>query len=239
MTGRLLKTAYAITAATPLFCAATPAAFGANDALPQGPGVNLIYSHCQTCHSLQYVEDAKGLLPAQWDSLIAGMQGYGLEVSDEDKARILTYLKTYLGPNPPPEAEAEAETITVDGEAVFQQNCAACHGADGQGQPGYFPELAGNSDLFLDQTFPVQVVLHGISGAISVDGQSYNGSMPALDHLSDDEIAAVVNYVRSAWGNDAQAVSMDAVTADQVAQQREQGMSSQQVHAQREQLVTQ
>ena len=226
-------------AAAVLLCASAPLAHAADDALPDGPGVNLIYSHCQTCHSLQYVEDAKGLLPAQWDSLIASMQDYGVEVSDEDKAKILEYLKTYMGPNPPPEAEAETAAAAVDGSNVFANNCAACHGADGQGQPGYFPELAGNSDLFLGENYPVQVVLHGLSGPITVNGQTYNGAMPALDHLSDDEIAAVVHYVRNAWGNDEQASTVEPVTVKQVAQQRDQDMSATDVHAHREQLTAQ
>ena len=70
--------------------------------------------------------------------------------------------------------------------------------------PGNFPPLAGNPDLFLARDFPPRVVLFaGMSGKIAVKGQTIDGAMPALGELlKDDEIAAVVNYVRGAFGND-------------------------------------
>src|SRR3546814_8369317 len=84
------------------------------------------------------------------------------------KAKVIKYLTTYLGPNPPPaEAAAAAPSAKLDGKTVWQQNCAACHGAKGARQPGYFPPLAGNPDLFTDQAFPVLVVLNGISGPLT------------------------------------------------------------------------
>ena len=62
----------------------------------------------------------------------------------------------------------------------------------------------------------MRIVLHGLSGRVTVKGQTYNGAMPAwADVLSDAEIAAVLTYVRSAFGN-----SAEAVTADKVAQER-------------------
>jgi mono/diheme cytochrome c family protein len=67
---------------------------------------------------------------------------------------------------------------------------------------GQFPPLAGNRDLFLDKTYPLRVVLFGIEGSISVGGTTYEAAMPPFGHLSDAEVAAVVTYVRGAWGND-------------------------------------
>lgn len=218
-----------------LFAGAT-AAFGAGIQLPEGPGANLVYAKCQTCHDLQYVVDAKGLLPAQWKSVLASMQDYGLEVGDQEKSEILKYLTTYLGPNPPPAAKPAARTGEVDGKTVFQQNCATCHGADGKGQPGYFPPLAGNPDLLKDGVFPVLVVLNGISGPITVEGRSYNGSMPAFAHLSDADIAAVVNYIRDTWANKSNASQMKPVTPELVAEQRKHALSPSEVHARREKM---
>lgn len=220
---------------TLLFVAGATAASGAGIQIPEGPGANLVYAKCQTCHDLQYVVDAKGLLPAQWTSVLASMQDYGLEVSDQEKSEILQYLTTYLGPNPPP-AKPAAQAAKVGGKTVYQQSCATCHGAEGKGQPGYFPPLAGNSDLFKDQVFPVLVVLNGISSPITVEGQSYNGSMPAFNHLSDAEIAAVVNFVRDSWGNRSKASQTRPVTAEVVAQQRKQSLSPSEVHARREKM---
>ena len=90
-----------------------------------------------------------------------------------------------------------------DGREIFSQQCIACHQPDGKGVPGQFPPLAGNPDLFLARDFPARMVLFGMSGKIKVMGQEIDGAMPPLgDQLKDDEIAAVVNYVRGAFGND-------------------------------------
>lgn len=214
-----------------LFAGAT-ATSGAGIEIPEGPGSNLVYAKCRTCHDLQYVTDAKGLLPAQWKAVLASMQDYGMEISDQDKSNILKYLTTYMGANPPP-AKPEAQTAKADGKTVYQQNCAACHGADGEGQPGHFPPLAGNPDLFKDRVFPVLVVLNGIGGPITAKGRSYNGNMPAFDHLSNAEIAAAVNFIRDAWGNKPQ---MNPVTPESVAELRKRSLSPSEVHARREKM---
>ncbi len=89
-----------------------------------------------------------------------------------------------------------------DGRAVFNEQCTPCHQADAQGVPGNFPPLAGNPDLFLARDFPARVVLFGLEGKITVKGQQIDGVMPPVGaDLKDDEIAAVVNYVRSNFGN--------------------------------------
>ena len=200
--------------------------------LPKGPGVNVVYAKCQTCHDLQYLVDSKGLMAPQWKSVLASMQDYGLEATPQEKKTILKYLTTYMGPNPPPAASASAaeQTAKVDGAKVFKENCSGCHGPAGKGQPGYFPPLAGNGDIQKDRAFPVLVVLNGLSGPIKVEGQAFNGSMPALDHLSDAEIAAVVNHIRTAWGNQSQ---LQPVTATLVAKERKRSMTPADVHAYR------
>jgi mono/diheme cytochrome c family protein len=172
--------------------------------LPQGPGRDLIYGHCQTCHDLQSVEDSAGIRRGAWDAVLDNMREFGLRISDDQRARILDYLATYLGPNPPAEAPVPTpEMAAVDGAQVFDDTCIACHQADGMGKPGEFPPLTGNHDLFLTPDFLATVVLNGIEGPIDVNGQPFDNAMPPFDFLSDEEIAAVVNYVGSNWGNDA------------------------------------
>lgn len=210
--------------------------------LPPGPGANLVYARCQTCHDLQYVVDAKGLLPAQWKSTLAGMKDYGLTISADDEAAILAYLTTYLGPNPPPATTlapagpgAQAPGAAANGRHVFEENCSACHGPEGAGQAGIYPALAGNADLAKDAGLPARVVLFGLAGPIEAGGASYSGTMPSFGHLGDAEIAAVVNYVRSAWGNAGGAASIDAKA---VAALRAHPLSSADVHAYRAALVS-
>lgn len=231
--GRRQRSVRAACSAAFVIAAAATAMLYAAVPLPKGPGVDLVYARCQVCHDLQFVTDAKGLLPNQWRAVVASMKDYGLKIDDAEQRELVTYLSTYLGPGAPP-ASAVAASATpataVDGRALFMRNCAACHGADGRGQRGTFPPLAGNADVRQDRLLATLVVLHGMSGRIQVDGTTYEGSMPSFGHLSNGEVAAVVNYVRNGLipssGDDSQ-----AVTPALVAAQREHGMSPAEVHA--------
>lgn len=105
---------------------------------------------------------------------------------------------------------------SVDGATVFSGRCAACHQVTGQGLPGAFPPLAGSEFVLGDEERAVRIVLRGLTGPVTVGGQTFNGAMPAwADVLSDAEIAAVLTYVRSSWGNAA-----EAVQAEKVAEER-------------------
>lgn len=96
-------------------------------------------------------------------------------------------------------APAKAGTA-VDGAAVFAARCAACHQANGAGVPGAFPPLAGSEWLATDAKRLAALVLHGMTGTITVKGQAYNGAMPAFGAQIDDaEIAAVLTHVRRQW----------------------------------------
>lgn len=99
------------------------------------------------------------------------------------------------------QAQAQAK---ADGAAVYRK-CAGCHKSTGAGTPGYFPPLAGSAPQLVnaERTFPIRVLLFGLKGKILVEGKTYDGTMPAYgDRLDDDEIAAVLNYILSRWGND-------------------------------------
>jgi mono/diheme cytochrome c family protein len=134
---------------------------------------------------------------------------------------------------------AAARAQTPNGGAIFYEQCAACHQREGQGLPGQFPPLAGNPDLFLARDFPARVVLFGMSGKIHVRGQAIDGTMPPLGDLLDDgQIAAVVNYVRGAFGNAAlphqPMAPLDAATVAGLRKQK--GALSDQVYAYRKAL---
>jgi mono/diheme cytochrome c family protein len=106
----------------------------------------------------------------------------------------------------------------ADGAAIFSARCAACHQATGAGLPSVFPPLAGSNWVNGRDTTVIQIVLHGIQGSLTVNGGKYNGAMPTFGaQLSDAEIAAVLSYVRSQWGNKAGAVSAQQVTAQRTA----------------------
>jgi mono/diheme cytochrome c family protein len=101
----------------------------------------------------------------------------------------------------------------ADGAAVFGSRCVACHQAGGTGLPGVFPPLAGSNWVNGRDTTVVQILLHGIQGTLTVNGVAYNGVMPNWSSLSDAEIAAVLTYVRSQWGNKGGAVDVALVSA--------------------------
>ena len=108
------------------------------------------------------------------------------------------------------------------GQATFGRICAACHQAQGQGLPGTFPPLA-HSDYLASapKAKIIGHVLHGLQGPVTVLGNTYNGAMPAMSFLSDEEIAAVLTYVRSSFGN-----KLDPVTPAEVAAVRDQTASA-------------
>lgn len=219
------------------FCAVPATA--ANIVLPQGPNRDLVYGKCRTCHDLQYLEESAGISGRAWNDLLDSMRQYGLRLDEDTRSKVLEYLSTYLGPNPPPEAPAEETPVAnVDGDQVFSDNCSGCHQPEGQGVAEQFPPLAGNTDLFADKTFPIFVVLHGLSGPIAVKGTTFDAEMPPFDHLSDAEIAAAINYVRSAWGNaDIRPDGFEDVTAADVAAARPGEMDAEGVHALRADAV--
>jgi mono/diheme cytochrome c family protein len=112
---------------------------------------------------------------------------------------------------------SEGTAREVSGATVFSGTCAACHQASGQGSPGMFPPLAGSELVQGDEAKLIRLVLHGLSGPVTVKGQTYNGQMPPWNQLSDAELAAVLTYIRSSFGNSAPAVTADKVAAERTA----------------------
>ena len=98
------------------------------------------------------------------------------------------------------------------GERVFTNNCLACHQATGTGIKGAFPPLAKSDYLNADKKRAIQTVVHGREGAIIVNGESYNSVMPA-QILNDEDVANVLTYVYSAWGNSKKLVTPAEVKA--------------------------
>lgn len=107
---------------------------------------------------------------------------------------------------------------TADGAQLYLAQCVACHQASGAGLPGVFPPLAGAEWVLGPDKLPVNILLHGVSGKLTVKGAEYNGAMPAFkDKLNDVEIAAVLNHIRSNFGNAAGKITPDAVKAEREA----------------------
>jgi nitrite reductase (NO-forming) len=99
------------------------------------------------------------------------------------------------------------------GKSVYNSTCLACHQANGQGLPNVFPPLA-KSDFLKNKEATIDAVVHGLSGEITVNGKTYNGIMPP-QNLNNKQVAAVLTYVYSQWGN-----SGAKVTENEVAKVR-------------------
>ena len=79
--------------------------------------------------------------------------------------------------------------------------------------PGTFPPLAKSDFLMADKTRSIEISLNGHSGPIKVNDQDYNAVMPPMGHAKDDEIAAILTYVRNSWGNEGDPVSVAEVAS--------------------------
>jgi nitrite reductase (NO-forming) len=96
------------------------------------------------------------------------------------------------------------------GKQLYSRTCFACHQAEGQGIPNAFPPLANSDYLNADPNRTIDVVLNGLTGEIEVNGNKYNSVM-TKQNLSDEEVANVLNYVYSQWGNNNTEISPEMV----------------------------
>lgn len=96
-------------------------------------------------------------------------------------------------------AKSMAEKMEF-GKAAYMQTCFACHQAEGQGIANAFPPLAKSDYLNADVNRAIDIILHGKTGEITVNGQKYNSVMTAQT-LTDEEVANVLTYVYNSWGN--------------------------------------
>lgn len=110
--------------------------------------------------------------------------------------------------------KAVADKASPDrGKIVYETYCLACHQADGSGVPNLNPPLIKTEWTTGDKKKLITVILKGMDEEIEVDGESYHNVMPPLTHLSDQEIADVLTYVRSNFSNNASAVTVNEVKA--------------------------
>jgi len=112
-----------------------------------------------------------------------------------------------------------AVPVSADGGQLYTAHCVACHQANGQGLPGVFPPLSSSEWVSAeDPNAMIRIVLHGVQGPLTVGGVQYNGLMPFFhDKFSDEEMSAVINHVRTSFGNSAP--QTDAAYVNQIRQQ--------------------
>jgi mono/diheme cytochrome c family protein len=108
----------------------------------------------------------------------------------------------------------------VDGKQVFSGNCVACHQATGLGLPGVFPPLDGSEWVQGEERVVANILLHGVTGSITVKGANFAGAMPSFERLDDAELAAVATFVRSSWSNKAPPIAPEVFEKERKAAAR-------------------
>ncbi|MGA2247538.1 MAG: cytochrome c [Verrucomicrobiota bacterium] len=106
-----------------------------------------------------------------------------------------------------------AGAVAAQGKRVYEAVCGICHGNDGAGKPGQAPPVAGSEwVLAKGANRLVHIPLEGLSGSLMVKGKEWNLNMAAMGvALSDSDLAAVLSYLRTSWGNQAGEVTADDV----------------------------
>ncbi len=137
-------------------------------------------------------------------------------LGDDDLAAIAVYLKDLPAPagaRAPDEAKRDGARRYARGRAVYVDNCTGCHMEDGKGLPGIFPALAGSSAV---QSANADTLLHIVlagAAAVKTPEKITGFAMPAFDwKLGNEDVAAVVNYIRNDWGNRAPEVDAQEVS---------------------------
>jgi mono/diheme cytochrome c family protein len=116
------------------------------------------------------------------------------------------------------ELKGAERDLFLKGKAVFAREgaCATCHQPDGKGLPGSgFPPLTGTEWVLGNEDRLIKIVLKGLQGPIEVQGKKYSGQVPMTPFggmLKDEEVAAVLTYVRNSFGNKAPAITPQKVT---------------------------
>jgi len=129
-------------------------------------------------------------------------------LTDDDVRAMAVYLKSLPdketsapGPSRMPNTP-EAVQVFSEGRRVYEAKCATCHGSDGKGYPPHYPPLANNQSIETESAVnPIRMVLNGGYPPGTRKNPYPYGMPPFAQELSDAEIAAVVTYIRTAWGN--------------------------------------
>src|SRR3984893_7974812 len=133
------------------------------------------------------------------------------QYSDSDLSAMATYLKSLSGRQDATSAQP-ASAVMTPGKAIYRDQCSACHGLDGKGVPLLFPSLAQSSLAHAgDPASAIRLVLRG-GRSVATRSEPTGPGMPSFDwQLNDDQVAAVLTYIRNAWQTAAAPVSADMV----------------------------
>lgn len=150
-------------------------------------------------------QSVRGLKPVWKPALAAGQLSFG------GSATQVAYVRDLAN---------QGATVEHPGKTIYDALCLNCHQPEGKGLPGIYPPLAGSEWVSGDKAAFIKIVIHGLTGPITVSGQTYGVAapipMPPMG-LDDQQIAHVATYIRSQFGNSAPAITVDEVKAVRAA----------------------
>ncbi len=139
---------------------------------------------------------------------------YGGEFSTQTHIAIREGRESDIAGEAASKVTAASNNPVQQGERIYLNNCQGCHQQSGKGVAGAFPPVVGSEWVTGPSETLVRILLHGLNGPIQVAGAGYNGAMPAWkDVLKDEEIAAVLTYLRQWKPNAASAIAGPEVAA--------------------------
>ncbi|MBV6417221.1 MAG: hypothetical protein CMLOHMNK_01860 [Steroidobacteraceae bacterium] len=116
----------------------------------------------------------------------------------------------------------KAQQIAAGG-VLYKGTCSTCHQDNGAGLPNVFPPLAKSDFLLKDPQRAIAIVLNGLTGPVTVNGDTFNSVMPPMSQLTDDEIANILTYALNTWGNSGPAISKQDVAKIRETTKRAEG----------------
>lgn len=189
---------------------------------------------CSRCHNQQSVlgnwldyktafGDRREIRRRVWDAwkghyykqpMPAGNSPESIALTDEERTLIREWVDTgAVCGTPSAETSPSSRPERLEkGKRLFAIVCSACHQPNGLGLPDKFPPLAGSDFLNADKNRAIKVLLHGRQGPITVNGQTFNNSMPSFP-LSDEDIASALTFVYNSFGNSGKDVTATEVKA--------------------------
>lgn len=125
---------------------------------------------------------------------------------------LLTIFTGFDGESPEKDANTEA-MVQADkgpGQQLYKKHCVSCHQGDGSGVPSMYPPLKDDKRVLGEKAPLIKVILKGEKGPV-LNKDDYMGAMASYKHLSDSEIADLLTYIRTSFGNDGGAVKSEEV----------------------------
>lgn len=159
---------------------------------------------------LQHGISAKGTVFGPMAEVVRGSLQH---LSTQDVAAMAFYLKSLPQADQPKVALEQSDKENMErvmnlGATIYEKHCVECHRANGEGIPPAYPPLANNRSLTMTSAVnPIRMVLNGGYPPSTKGNPRPYGMPPFGPFLSDEEVSAVVSYMRNSWGNQAPLVS--------------------------------